>query len=242
MTPQRLKVVLPLAVLATLLSTGCAKKVAKAQPPAAPPPPPTPTATLAANPAVIQQGQQTTLTWQTSNATDINIDGLGMVSASGSRMVTPSQSTTYNLVAKGPGGASDASTRVTVNMPVANSTPSPSDEDLFARNVKDVYFDYDKYSIRSSEEAAAEGDIAFFQEHSNVKFLIEGHCDDRGSEEYNIALGTKRAQTVKQDLIQHGVSADRISTISYGKEKPFCSDDNEQCWQKNRVGHIVYQR
>lgn len=242
MTQQKLKMVFPLAVLATLLSTGCAKKAAKAEPPATPPPPPTPTATLAANPNVIQQGQQTTLTWQTNNASDITINGLGTIPASGSRTVTPSQSTTYNLVAKGPGGSSDASARVTVNMPSAQNMSSPSDEDLFARDVKDVYFDYDKYTIRPSEESHTEGDVAFFQEHSNVKFLIEGHCDDRGSEEYNIALGTNRANTVKQTLIQHGISADRIQTISYGKERPFCSEDNEQCWQKNRVGHIVYQR
>ncbi|MFZ0808193.1 MAG: flagellar motor protein MotB, partial [Candidatus Sulfotelmatobacter sp.] len=181
---QSLKFAMPLAVLATLLSTGCAKKVAKAQPPAAPPPP-SPTATLAANPNVIQQGQQTTLTWQTNNATDITIDGIGTLSASGSRTVTPSQSTTYNLIAKGPGGSSDASARVTVNMPIVENKTSPSDEDLFARDVKDVYFDYDKSDIRPSEEKTTEGDIAFFQEHSNVKFLIEGHCDDRGSEEYN---------------------------------------------------------
>jgi peptidoglycan-associated lipoprotein len=240
-TPQRFKIAFPLAVLATLLSTGCAKKTAKAQPPATPPPP-SPTATLAANPKVIQQGQQTTLTWETNNATDVTIDGVGTVPASGSRTMAPGQSTTYNLIAKGPGGSSDASARVTVNMPIVENKTSPTDEDLFARDVKDVYFDYDKYDIRPSEEKTTEGDIAFFQEHSNVKFLIEGHCDDRGSEEYNIALGTNRAQAVKQSMVQHGVSADRIQTISYGKERPFCTQDNESCWQKNRVGHIVYQR
>ena len=241
MTQQSLKISVGLAVLATVLSTGCAKKIAKAQPPA-PPAPPTPTATLAANPAVVQQGQPTTLTWQTTNATDITIPELGTLPASGSRTITPSASTTYNLVAKGPGGSSDASARVTVNMPVAKAAAGPSDEDLFARYVKDVYFDYDKSNIRPSEEAATEGDVAFFKDHSSVKFLVEGHCDDRGSEEYNLALGTNRAESVKQSLMQHGVSADRIQTISYGKERPFCTDDNEQCWQKNRVGHIVFQQ
>ncbi len=241
MTPQKIKLTFALLALATMMTTSCAKKSAKAEPPAVPPPPAAPTATLAANPAVIQQGQQTTLTWQTQNANTITIEGLGTLSASGSRVVTPSSSTTYNLVAKGPGGTSDASTRVTVNMATA-SIPNPSEEELFAKNVRDVYFDYDKANIRPSEEAATEGNVAFFQDHKDVKFLVEGHCDDRGSEEYNVALGTSRAQAVKQSLMQHGVSADRIQTISYGKERPFCTEDNEQCWQRNRVGHIVFQR
>lgn len=241
MKPQKFTITLLALVGATLLTTGCAKKVAKAQPPVPPPPPASPTATLAANPTVIQQGQQTTLTWQTSNANDVTIEGLGTLSGSGSRTVTPNSSTTYSLVAKGPGGSADASARVTVNVPVAKTT-GPSEADLFARDVKDVYFDYDNSNIRPSEAPKTEGNVAFFQEHPDVKFLIEGHCDDRGSEEYNIALGTSRAESVKHDLIQHGVSADRIHTISYGKEKPFCSQDNEACWQKNRVGHIVFQQ
>ena len=97
-----------------LVLAGCNKKAAQATPPP-PPPPPAPTATLAANPAVIEQGQTTTLTWQTGNASDINISGLGIVPASGSRTVTPGSSTTYTLTAKGPGGSQDSSTRVTVN-------------------------------------------------------------------------------------------------------------------------------
>src|SRR5579863_8038503 len=132
-----------IAMLAAALSfAGCSKKAAQATPPTPPPPPAAPTATLAASPDVIQQGQSTTLTWQTNNATDIHIDGLGTVPASGSKTITPGSSMTYNLVAKGPGGTQDASTRVTVNQKVADANPSPSDEDLFARNVKDVLFDY----------------------------------------------------------------------------------------------------
>ena len=241
MTQRKLKTLVGAAILAVLFATGCAKKVAKTRPPA-PPAPPMPTATLAANPSTIQQGQPTTLTWQTSNATEIIIPEMGTLPASGSRTVTPSASTTYNLEAKGPGGSADASARVTVNLPVSEAAPSPSDEDLFARYVKDIYFDYDQSSIRTSEEASTEGNVAFFKDHPNVKFLIEGHCDDRGSEEYNLALGTSRAQSVKESLLQHGVSVDRIQTISYGKERPFCTGDNEQCWQKNRVGHIVFQQ
>lgn len=237
---RRLKTLLPLAVIAILLSTGCAKKVATVQPPAAPPPA-APTATLAANPNTVQQGQPITLTWQTSNATEITIAGLGTVPPSGSRSLTPGNSTTYTLVAKGPGGTRDASARVTVNAKVANATPSPSDEELFARNVKDVFFDFNESKVRPDEVSAAQNDASFFVHHPNVKVLIEGHCDDRGSVEYNLALGTSRAQSVKQSLLQQGVAASRLQTISYGKERPFCTQDSEQCWQQNRVDHFVFE-
>jgi len=222
---------------------GCHKKSAQATPPPPPPPPSAPTATLAANPAVIEQGQTTTLTWQTGNATDVNINGLGAVPASGSRTVTPSSSMTYTLTAKGPGGTQDASTRVTVNARVTQSAPpSVSDEDLFAHNVKDVLFDYDKSNIRTDQSSNAQGDAAFLAQHPSIKVVVEGHCDDRGSEEYNLALGTSRAESLKQALLQQGVSSDRIKTVSYGKEKPFCSQDDEQCWQQNRVDHFSIAR
>ena len=216
---------------------GCSKKVAKVTPPA--PPAPTPTATLAANPAVVPVGQSTTLTWSTQNATDITIDGLGTVPASGTRTLTPSASTTYNLMAKGPGGATDASARVTVNPPPATAAKSEmSLDDLFSRNVKDVFFDLDRYNLRPDDVSVATSDAAFLKQHPDVKIVLEGHCDDRGSEEYNLALGANRANAMKQALVSQGVSADRLRTISYGKEKPFCTSDDETCWQQNRRDHV----
>jgi peptidoglycan-associated lipoprotein len=230
-------------LLAGMLSfAGCSKKAAQATPPAAPPAPQTPTATLAATPDVIQQGQTTTLTWQTQNASEITINGLGTVPASGSQSVSPNSSTTYTLIAKGSGGTQNASARVTVNAPVARSTPAPSEEELFARSVKDVMFDYDKATIRTDQAPTANNDAAFLLQHPSIKVLVEGHCDDRGSEEYNLALGTSRAESLKRVLQQQGVSEDRVKTISYGKEKPFCNDDNEQCWQQNRVDHFAMAR
>src|SRR5215469_384601 len=240
---NRAKVVTLVAVLAGVLSFGgCSKKAAKATPPSNPPAPPAPTATLAASPDVIQQGQSTTLTWQTQNASDITIQGLGTVPASGSRTVSPGSSTTYTLVAKGPGGTQDAAARVSVNMPTTASTPSPSDEELFAKNVKDVLFDYNKAEIRSDQSPTAASDAAFLAQHPSIKVVVEGHCDDRGSEEYNLALGTSRAESLKQALLQQGVSADRVKTVSYGKERPFCTDENDQCWQQNRVDHLDIAR
>jgi peptidoglycan-associated lipoprotein len=243
MTQRNTKTFVLIATLAVALSlAGCAKKVAKVQPPPPPAPAPAPTATLAANPSAVQPGQSSTLTWQTSNANEITIAGLGTLPASGSRSVTPSASTTYTLVAKGPGGTNEANARVTVTTPVASAMPSPTDEDLFRRNVKDVFFDYDKYAIRPDEAPVVQNDEGFLAQHPSIKVLVEGHCDDRGSEEYNIALGTSRAESVKQALVQQGVSANRVRTISYGKEKPFCTEDNEQCWQQNRVDHFAFDR
>jgi peptidoglycan-associated lipoprotein len=159
--------------------------------------------------------------------------------------VSPTQSTTYHLTAKGAGGTQEATTRLTVTQappPPPPSTPSVTDEDLFGQNLKDVYFDYDKSNIRADQQSAVRGDAQFLQQHPNINFVIEGHCDDRGSTEYNLALGDQRASSVKNALVTMGVDASRIKTISYGKEKPFCMEDNESCWQQNRRGHFVYQK
>ena len=239
MRKARLKTSILVLFAAMLLLAGCNKKVARATPPTPLPPLPAPTATLAASPKVIQRGQTTVLSWQTTNSSDITIAGLGDVPASGSRSLTPDSSTTYTLVAKGPGGTQDASARVTVNPKTVSATASPTDMDLFSRNIKDVFFDYDKSNVRPDEAPTAQGDASFLQLHPKIKILVEGHCDDRGSDEYNIALGASRAESVKQSLLQHGISPDRIKTISYGKEKPFCTQDNEACWHQNRVGHLA---
>ena len=225
-----------------LLGSGCGKKAAKATPPEAPAPP-TPSATLAASPEVIQQGQNTVLTWNTENASSISIEGLGELPASGSKSVTPNGSMTYTLVAKGPGGTQNASARVTVNEKTAEVTaPSPSEEELFARNVRDILFDYDKAEIRGDQTTTAQRDAAFLMQHPSIKVVLEGHCDSRGSEEYNLALGTSRAESLKKALLQQGISEDRLKTISYGKEKPVCSEENDQCWQQNRVDHVAMSR
>jgi peptidoglycan-associated lipoprotein len=240
---KSIKTVASLAALAgALLLGGCAKKAAKVTPPPPPAPAPAPTATLAANPSVVQQGQTSVLTWQTSNADSINIAGLGTLPPSGSRSITPDTSTTYTVIARGAGGTSQASARITVNAAVASATPGPTDEELFSRHVKDVYFDYDKAVIRPAEASTVQGNEAFFTQHPTLKVLVEGHCDDRGSEEYNLALGTSRAESAKQALVQQGLPAARIRTVSYGKEKPFCTEDNEQCWQQNRVDHFTLDR
>ena len=117
-----------------------------------------------------------------------------------------------------------------------------TDEQLFAQNVKDVFFDYDKFALRPDAQPSVAGAAQFLQQRPTLKFTIEGHCDERGSTEYNLALGDNRAAAVKDALVKAGVSADRIKTISYGKEKPFCSESTEDCWQQNRRGHFVLNK
>ncbi|HZU44622.1 MAG TPA: OmpA family protein [Terriglobales bacterium] len=224
-------------VAATLFLAACNKKQAKAVPPT-PPPAPTPTASLTASPADIQQGQNAQLSWSTTNATSITITGLGTVSASGTRSVSPSNSTTYELVAKGPGGSADSSARVTVT-PAPAMQSGMSEDMLFQQNVKDVFFDYDKYSIRPDQVSVLEKDANFLSQHPGIGLTVAGHCDDRGSEEYNLALGASRANSFKEELVKRGISADRIKTTSLGKEQPFCNDENEQCWQLNRRDHLA---
>ena len=239
--PKTKWIALVFMLVAVLMLGACKKKVAPPPPPP-PPPAPAPTASLSASPNTIQTGQSTTLTWETTNATDVSIDGIGAVQANGSQQVSPTESTTYHLVAKGAGGTQDATARVTVNAPPPPPPPSSTDEELFSRNVKDIYFDYDKSDIRADQQAAVQGDASFLSSHPNIQFIVEGHCDERGSTEYNLALGDRRANSVKDALVQAGVNTSRIKTISYGKEKPFCTESNEACWQENRRGHFVYSK
>lgn len=244
MKQQRMKWMFLVFALGAVMMLGACKKKVAPPPPPPPPPPAAPTASISANPTTVDKGGSTTLTWQTSNATDVSIDGIGAVQPSGSQQVTPTDSTTYTLTAKGAGGSQTATTRVTVNQPPPPPPPQaqgPSDAELFAQNVKDIYFDYDKYDVRADQQAALQGDIAFLKQHPNIHFTIEGHCDERGSTEYNLALGQNRSDAAKNALVSGGITSSSINSTSLGKEKPFCTESNEQCWQQNRVDHFVYQ-
>ena len=241
MSPSLPRVAVFVAAGIALTLAGCAKKtnVAKAVPP---PPPPAPSATLAASPNDLQAGQSTTLTWSTDNATQITLSGVGTVAAKGSTTIRPQSSTTYVLTATGPGGSKDASARVTVTSPPpVAAKATATDEQLFSANIKDVFFAYDKANVAANEETAVQQDAQFLVAHPYMKLLISGHCDERGSEEYNLTLGDSRAGTVAGQLERLGVKADRIRTISYGKEQPFCTDETEACWQLNRRAHFALQ-
>jgi peptidoglycan-associated lipoprotein len=112
-------------------------------------------------------------------------------------------------------------------------------EEQFARRVRDVYFDYDRSDIRDDQRSTLADASEFLKAHPTVKFTVEGHCDERGSEEYNLGLGDRRANAVKNYLTSLGIGGDRMNPISYGKERPQCREANEECYQKNRRGHFV---
>ncbi len=220
------------------LAVGCAKKSAPppAQETAPVVPPAAPTAQITATPATIAAGDQVVLNWSTTHATSASIDGLGDVPTSGTQSVSPAESTNYHLVAKGDGGTTDATVRVTVHQPPVVEKPKPtmSPEQEFMANVKDIFFDYDAYTIRGDAQTTLSSDASYLVSHPDVKIVIGGYCDERGSAEYNLALGQNRGDSAKNALVTAGVAATRIRVISYGKEKPFCTESNESCWQQNR--------
>jgi peptidoglycan-associated lipoprotein len=223
---------------------GCKKKVAATPPAAAPAPALQPTVTLNASPASVNPGQTVTLGWSSTNATDLDIEpGVGKVAPQGSTPVNPTQSTTYTITATGAGGSATATASVDVNAPqtppAAAPAAQPSLSELFDQNVKDAYFELDKSDLQADARAALTKDAEFLRSYPQVKVSIEGHCDERGSTEYNLGLGQRRAEAAKNYLISLGIPADRMETTSWGKERPFCTEHDESCWQQNRRAHFV---
>jgi peptidoglycan-associated lipoprotein len=210
---------------------------------------------FAAEPSTVLRGESTTLRWNVMGATEIVIDnGVGAVQATGSRRVTPAGNTTYGLVAKGPGGTANAAVQVVVSTPppppppaVAPKPPAPtkSIQERLASEVQDIYYDYDKSEVREDARATLQRNVealrTILRDFPNAVISVEGHCDERGSAEYNLGLGDRRATSAKEFLTQAGVPGDRLRTISYGKERPQCTDADESCWQKNRRAHFAAQ-
>lgn len=243
---------------ALLLSLAGCKKKAPVPPP---PPPPTPQAeappppaaprinSFTAEPRTIERGQSATLSWSIANATDMSIDqGLGAVQANGSRQVFPSQSTTYTLTARSAGGTDSRAVTVEVTAPPPpppppSAPPQVSGAEMLGRDAQDAYFDYDKSDIRDDARQALTHDAdllkRIFAADPNFTVVIQGNCDERGSAEYNLGLGDRRATSAKDFLVQLGVPADRVSTISYGKDRPVCTDATEDCYQRNRHDHLA---
>jgi peptidoglycan-associated lipoprotein len=239
------RALLVVGLVATIFTAGCKKKPVATTPRQETPveqPKPQPTVTLSASPATINRGDSSTLSWTSTNATQLTIaPGVGTVNAEGSTAVTPSDSTTYTVTASGPGGSANATARVDVSVPPppVQKAPEPDLNELFMKEVRDAYFDFNKADIRSDAREALTKTAEFLRNYPQFRVTVEGHCDERGSTEYNLALGDRRAGAVKQYLVSLGISADRISTVSFGKEKPFCTQSNETCWQQNRRGHFV---
>jgi peptidoglycan-associated lipoprotein len=255
MTSFRTRNLLLVFFFSALVSVSCRKNT-----PAPPPPPvavtpnvpaPAPAITLRAEPATINRGQGTMLQWQAQNAATVRIEpGIGEVPTMGNRQINPTSSVTYTATASGPGGMATDVARITVNEPpppatIAPTRTNPPDvtiEALFEKNVQEVYFDYDKADILPGEVPKLQNAAAWLKENGNVRFTIEGHCDERGSEEYNIGLGDRRANAVKEFLASQGIPGSRMNSVSYGEERPQCRDETEACFQKNRRAAFTLTR
>ncbi len=204
-----------------------------------------PTATMTADPLVIDPGQPVVLNWTTQHATSVTIDNIGPVSTAGTQTVMPSNSTNFHLTATGEGGTVEANARVTVRAPVPPTVSDNGDmgtDAAFHQHVQDAFFDYDSYDLRPDAQQAAQQAATYLKANSSIKVLIAGYCDERGSAEYNLALGENRANAAKTALVSAGVPASRIRVVSYGKEKQFCSESTEACWQQNRRAQFAIDR
>jgi len=122
---------------------------------------------------------------------------------------------------------------------VAKKEPGIAGEVFESRLLKDIHFDFDRYDIRSGDTEILKENAALLMNYPKVKIQVEGHCDERGTNEYNLALGERRANAAKRYLLSLGISSDRISSISYGEEKPLDAGHNEEAWAKNRRGHFI---
>ncbi|HXI40349.1 MAG TPA: OmpA family protein [Bryobacteraceae bacterium] len=237
-----------------LFASACKKKVASVPPPpplpttkeTAPPPPRPAIAMFAATPSSIQRGQSSTLRWSVKNATNVKIEpSIGVVQPGGSRQVFPQNTSTYTLTAKGAGGTAEDATSVTVTVPTPTVAAAPAKRslgELVSSQTRDAYFDFDKYNLRPDARTAMAQDATalkdIFKDFTGAKVMVEGHCDERGSAEYNLALGDRRAKEAKDYLVEFGVPAAQLATISYGKERPQCTENDEACWQRNRRAHL----
>ena len=131
----------------------------------------------------------------------------------------------------------------------ARAAPQLTDEQLFAQKtlaqlnaekpLADVYFDLDESTLRDDAKAPLQRDADWMKRWTSTQVTVEGHADERGSAEYNLALGERRAQTVKEYLVSLGIPAGRVTVVSKGKEQPVCTQHDESCWQQNRRGHFV---
>ena len=238
------------------LTVGCKKTPVTAATPPAPPapqqepapaPPKAPTASLIAEPATIERGQAAMLRWSSTDATELTISGLGVVEGKGSREVRPAESTVYRLTVSGPGGSATATAAVNVNLPAppvaaAPQLPARTFAQRVAEEMADAYFDYDHSNVRDDAQAALTKDASVLSsilaDFGDVVVYIEGHCDERGSAEYNLGLGDRRATSASAYLSALGVDTARLKTVSYGKERPQCTEATEECWQKNRRVHF----
>jgi peptidoglycan-associated lipoprotein len=154
-----------------------------------------------------------------------------LIALSGALILAGCESKPKETADNAPPMASEPAT----SAPTSSIVPG-SAEDLRVNVGDTVHFDYDRYDIMDSDRAVLQRQVAWLGKYPSVRVTVEGHCDERGTREYNLALGARRANAVKEYLVSLGVSAGRLETISYGKERPMCTESSESCWAQNRRG------
>ena len=202
---------------------------------------------LSIEPSTIEPGDSALLQWKATDADHVVIShNIGKVEISGRIKFFPDQTTSYEVKAVGPGGESKKTVTVEVNQGMNSGfqekdLPSKPLEERFEHFVKSVFFDYNSSELSEGAILVLEGNLHWLirPENLHVRFLVEGHCDERGTEEYNLALGDRRAQIVKHYLLRNGVDASRVDIVSFGEERPFDTQSTEQGWALNRRAHFL---
>lgn len=168
--------------------------------------------------------------------------GVCLVAPLGCKKKPPATAADRPPVAAAPSGAT------AVAPPAAPATQGDRTQNVLSDDLatlnrkgylKDVYFDYDESTLRDDARTALARDAEWLKKYPSIQILLEGHCDERGTEAYNLALGQRRAGATREYLDELGIGQARVKTVSYGKEKPFCTDDTEACWQENRRAHFL---
>ena len=206
--------------------------------PAPLPPPPAPSVSLSASPAAIQQGQCTTLTWSSTNASSASIDpGVGSVDLNGARQICPGSTTEYMITATGAGGSQTAATTVAVTSPPPAPAAAPK---VIDRLTLHVNFDFDKSAIRDPDIAELQKAVDFVKKYPGYEVSIEGHTDSIGTDKYNQALSERRAAAVKAYLLQQGVvDSQRIKSVGYGESRPIADNKTTKGRFENRRVEIL---
>ena len=224
-------------------------------PPPPPPPAPAPAPPAAskpvinffrAEPSTVSSGQPSSLSWAVTDATSVQIDGIASVSPNGRRAVYPTATTTYHMTASSSGGTTESDATVSVASAPAPApppaAPSMPAAEMLAKQVQDIHFDYDKSDLRPEDQSILQADATalktIFSMDASFVVTIEGHADERGSAEYNIGLGDRRAAAVRDALVTMGLATDKMKTVSYGKDRPVCTDATEDCYARNRRVHF----
>ena len=207
--------------------------------PPAPPPPPAPTASLTASPSSVTAGQNSRLTWSSSNATQCNAPWMSGSSANGSQSVSPTSTTTYSITCSGAGGSANASATVNVTQPPPPPVraPAPPPREIF--RLEGVYFDFDKSTLKPEGKAKLDDAVAILNRYSDVRVEIQGHADSIGTNVYNQGLSERRSKAVYDYLVSKGITASRMTTRGFGEERPVADNGTRSGRALNRRVVII---